>query len=214
MRAASRLISTPKCRHDCPHGRLKPTLRRAAPRVFIAIGGPEGHQVTQPRASASGLSAHFAITSGAWNGRRAGQRGASLVEFALVALLLCLLLLVFVDFGRMFLVYNSINNSARAGVRYAIVHGDGGGTRVGSGPAPNPADVVAVVINFAGSAPLDKTLLDPVLHPGAVTVTYLDGSNAVGSLVEVRVTYPYDPLLGYFPLNFSLRGRSQGRVAF
>ena len=147
-------------------------------------------------------------------GRKARERGATLVEFALVALLLCLLLLVFVDFGRMLLVYNSVNNSARAGVRYAIVNGDGGGFRPGSGPAANPADVIAVVIKFADSAPLDPTLLDPALHPGAVTVTYLEGSNSIGSLVEVRVTYPYDPLLGYFPLNFTLRGRSQGRIAF
>jgi len=157
------------------------------------------------------LAARFAEAP---SGRRVKARGASLVEFALVALFLCLLLLVCIDFGRMFLVYNSINNSARAGVRYAIVHGNGGGSRAGSGPAANPTDVIAAVINFAGSAPLDTSLLDPVLHPGAVTVAYADGSNAVGSLVEVRVSYPYDPLLGYFPLNFTLRGRSQGRIAF
>ena len=43
MRAASRLISTPKCRHDRRRARRKPTLRRAAQRVFVAIGGPRGH---------------------------------------------------------------------------------------------------------------------------------------------------------------------------
>ncbi len=55
--------------------------------------------------------------------RKVRGHGASLIEFALVALLLCLLLLVFVDLGRLFLVYNSVANCSRAGVRYAIVHG-------------------------------------------------------------------------------------------
>jgi hypothetical protein len=40
---AAQIRSTPKCRQECRHGRLKPTLRRAARRVFIGIGGPQGH---------------------------------------------------------------------------------------------------------------------------------------------------------------------------
>ena len=142
------------------------------------------------------------------------EHGATLIEFALVAVLLCLLLLVLVDFGRMLLIYNSVAHAARTGVRYAIVHGDGAGSRVGSGPAADPSDVVAVVVNFAGSAPLNPALL---AEPGAVAVTYTNlggGGNGIGDLVEVTVTYPYDPLMGYFPLSFNLRARSQGRIAF
>jgi Flp pilus assembly protein TadG len=145
-----------------------------------------------------------------WSGRKARERGANLIEFALVALLLCLLLLVFVDFGRMLLVYNSVANAARAGVRYAIVHGANrtGGGADGTSDCTDHTEVDKVVKNFANSAPLYRTRL-------TVTVEYLDGcSNAVGSLVQVTADYPYDPLLGYFPLSFTLRGRSQGRIAF
>ncbi len=58
--------------------------------------------------------------------RRDNSRGAALVEFGLVALLFFMLLVVFIDLGMMFLVYNSVANAARAGVRYAIVNGDRG----------------------------------------------------------------------------------------
>jgi hypothetical protein len=152
--------------------------------------------------------------NGGWSGRKARERGANLIEFALVALLLCLLLLVFVDFGRMLLVYNSVNNSARAGVRYAIVHGAtrvvGSGVDGPSGPGNDPEWVVKVVKSFAASAPLNPNSLTV-----SVTYTPMGGlGNSIGDLVEVVVTYPYDPLVGYFPLNFNLRGRSQGRIAF
>ncbi|HYV61739.1 MAG TPA: TadE/TadG family type IV pilus assembly protein, partial [Bryobacteraceae bacterium] len=74
------------------------------------------------------------------------------MEFAVVAFLSLILLLSIVEISRMTLVYTTVANAARAGARYAIVHG---GTRTGSGvdgpsgPAQNPAQVVTVVRNFA-----------------------------------------------------------------
>jgi hypothetical protein len=47
-----------------------------------------------------------------------------------------------------------------------------------------------------------------------VSVTYPNGSNTVGSLVTVSLSYPFDPLLGYFPLSLTLRNTSQGVIAF
>jgi len=52
--------------------------------------------------------------------RRGARRcGSAQIELALVLLLLCLLLVVFIDFGRMLLVYNAVANAARAGVRWS-----------------------------------------------------------------------------------------------
>ena len=87
------------------------------------------------------------------------ERGSTLIEFALVGLLFLILLLSFVEFGRMLLVYNSVANAARAGVRYAIVNGDAGGTRTGLGPDPNPQAVYDVVRQYATSAPLTGSRL-------------------------------------------------------
>src|SRR2546428_12939195 len=53
-------------------------------------------------------------------GRRRGQSSQSMVEFALVAPLLLLLLFGIVDFGRVIYVYVTINQAVNEGVRTAI----------------------------------------------------------------------------------------------
>lgn len=143
--------------------------------------------------------------------RRCGRRGQSLVEFSVVTLLTLLMLLFVVEMGRMALVYTTVANAARAGVRYAIVHG---GTRAtgstvnsASGPGNNPAQVLTAVKNFASAGPLTLSLL-------VVTVTYPGGSNAPGQSVDVSVVYPYDPLTTYFPKTLRLGSTAQGVIVF
>ena len=51
------------------------------------------------------------------------RRGQSLVEFSIVSLMVCILALAAVEIGRVILVYTTVANAARAGVRYAVVHG-------------------------------------------------------------------------------------------
>jgi Flp pilus assembly protein TadG len=139
-----------------------------------------------------------------------GERGATLVEFAFVGLLCCLMLFATIEMGRMALVYNAVANAARAGLRYAIAHGS---TRIGSGadgpsgPDSNPPEVVTTVANFAGTGMLSLGRLQ-------VAVTYPDGSNDPGNRVDVQVVYPYDPLTTYFPLQVRLGSRSEGVIAF
>ena len=58
------------------------------------------------------------------------ENGASLVEFALIAPFLLLLLLGIVEFGYLFGQYNEVRHAAREGARYAAVSYpdlDGGG---------------------------------------------------------------------------------------
>ena len=65
-----------------------------------------------------------------------------------------ILLLSIVEISRMALVYTTVANAARAGARYAIVHGatrTGSGVDGPSGPAQNPPQVVTVVKNFASA---------------------------------------------------------------
>jgi Flp pilus assembly protein TadG len=120
------------------------------------------------------------------------------------------LLLSIVEIGRMVLVYTTVANAARAGARYAIVHG---GTRTGSGvdgpsgPAGNPPQVVTVVKNFASAGLLSTGLL-------AITVNYTGASNAPGQRVSVTVVYPYDPFTTYLPLRVRLGSTTQGVIAF
>jgi hypothetical protein len=57
---------------------------------------------------------------------RQGPRGQAVKpswSLAVVALMTVIMLLFVVEMGRMVLVYTTVANAARAGVRYAIVHG-------------------------------------------------------------------------------------------
>ena len=141
---------------------------------------------------------------------RGGVRGQTLIEFSLVAVLAVILLLSVVEISRMALVYTTVANAARAGARYAIVHGatrTGSGTDGPSGPSPNPPEVITVIKNFASPGLLSLNSL-------IITVNYPGASNAPGQPVSVTVIYPYDPLTAYFPLRVRLGSTSQGVIAF
>ena len=139
------------------------------------------------------------------------DRGSSLVEFALIAVVFILVLLGVVEMGRMVLVYTTVANAARAGARYAIVHGGdrtGAGADGPSGPG-NISQVQTVVKNFASAGLLTTGNL-------TISVTYSNGANTVGSPVSVTVTYPYDPLVTFFDplLSNTLGSTSQGVITF
>jgi len=54
---------------------------------------------------------------------RTGRRGAATVEFALVAPLLFLLILGMMEFGRVMMVQNLLDNAARNGCREGVIAG-------------------------------------------------------------------------------------------
>lgn len=151
------------------------------------------------------------MTAGAGTSGRAGRAGQTMVEFSVVALLTAITLLFVVEIGRTVLVYTTVANAARAGVRYAVVHGSsratGSTVDSASGPGSNPAQVVTVVKNFASAGLLTTSRL-------VVTVTYPGGSNAPGQYVTVSAVYPYDPLTTYFSKTLRLGSASQGIIAF
>jgi Flp pilus assembly protein TadG len=133
------------------------------------------------------------------------------VEFSLVAVMTVVMLLFVIEMGRMLLVYTTVANAARAGVRYAIVHGSsraaGSAVNDASGPGSNPAQVLAVVKGFAGAGLLTTSLL-------VINVTYPGGSNDPGQSVNITVVYPYDPLTTYFSKTLRLGSASQGVIVY
>ncbi len=151
------------------------------------------------------------MTGGCASAQPAGRRGQVIVEFSLVTLLTVIMLLFIVEMGRMVLVYTTVANAARAGLRYAMVHGStravGSTVNSASGPASNPAQVVTVVTNFAGAGLLTTSLL-------VINVTYPNASNAPGQPVNVSVVYPYDPLVTYFTNSLRLGSAAQGVIVY
>ena len=149
------------------------------------------------------------------------RRGQALVEFALVVPLLFLLFLGIVETGRLVFYLHTLNNAAREGARYAIVHGENALDRCPSGPlAPSSTltacdpsgDRVRAAITSAATS-LDPSGLsfgyqpadggsfplywDPgddctsATLPGCSTSAY----NARGNNVTVRLQYSYLPIM-------------------
>lgn len=138
-------------------------------------------------------------------------RGQGLIEFAVVAFLLIMLMLGVVEMCRMVLVYTTVANGARIGVRYAIVHG--------SNSAVTTGQIQTVVNDYlhAGTIKTTSAACPPAPSDAAcVKVIYPDASTCKdpGCHVTVTVSYPYRPLISYFPLSVTLGSTSQGVITF
>ena len=134
--------------------------------------------------------------------RRTSSTGAALIEFAFVALTLIFLVFGAIEMDRMLLVYPTMANATRAGLRYAVVHG----VDINAGGIVT-ADVTQVVRNFASAGILNAANVN-------VTVTLVDGNSQPGSRVTVKAVYPYDPFTTYFPLSVNLGSTAEGVIAF
>jgi Flp pilus assembly protein TadG len=144
------------------------------------------------------------------------EQGSGMVEFSLIAVMFVMLLLGVVEMGRLILAYTTIAQAAKAGARYAIVHGNfrtGSGATGPSGPT-DYSQIQTVVQNFASAGSVQTSSL-------TTTVTYPDAScpyppNGPGCSVQVKVTYPFSPMLGYFnpALSMTLSSTSNGVITF
>src|SRR5215211_989915 len=53
---------------------------------------------------------------------RRGERGTSVAEFAMVAMLFFTLIFGIIEFGRMLYTHNALADATRRGARYAVLH--------------------------------------------------------------------------------------------
>lgn len=123
------------------------------------------------------------------------SRGQALVEFAFVAPVFLLILFGIIDFGRYVYYVQILNNAAREGARYAIVHGSN--SFQPTGPAPNDPQIEAVVRDYAvgviGNGAvlhIDSTWGTPPNPP----------SNDRDQPVHVTVTYDFHSLIPVVPI--------------
>jgi Flp pilus assembly protein TadG len=131
-----------------------------------------------------------------------GSRGQSLVEFTLSAVMLILLMFGVFEMGRMLLVYTTVANAAKAGVRYAIVHD-------GTYAPATTAQLKTLVKGYLSAAPVN--LSNPNL-----AITPIGFGGAIGSTVSVTVTYPYDPWVGFYThlLSINISSTSEGVITW
>lgn len=121
-----------------------------------------------------------------------------MVEFALVAPLFFLVIFAIIDFGRYVYYVQVLNNAAREGARYAIVHGSNSFQPVG--PTADDPVVASVVRNEAIGVVGDSAVLAPhsswadPLRPGDPP------SNARGHVVRVWVIYSFRSVIPVVPI--------------
>jgi Flp pilus assembly protein TadG len=110
-----------------------------------------------------------------WRQMRSEERGANLVEMALVVPLLLLLLAGVLDIGRAFNNYIIITNASREGARWA---------------ARFPADQFGIE-----QATIDEAANSGVaLTSGNIAITGLNGT--AGNPIRVTVTYQFQTIMG------------------
>jgi Flp pilus assembly protein TadG len=108
------------------------------------------------------------------------ERGAYLVEFAIVALVLVLMIFGIMEFGRAIWASGSVAHAAREGTRYAIVRGEE------SGRTATASDIETYVQSRAGLSPVE------------VTTTW-EPNKKPGSVVQVTVRYDFQPAVPFVP---------------
>ncbi len=152
--------------------------------------------------------------------RKPGRRGQALVEFAMTAVVVLTLILFVVEVARIFLVYTTVTNAAREGARYAITHGTiSGGTATNTDVSNMQSSVQTIVRGFLAVGTVGSTGLSIVTSfPSISCASGTPGSTCTGTtpgnLVQVTVSYPYDLLISYFPINVNVSGTSEGVITW
>ena len=144
-----------------------------------------------------------------------GEDGQAQVEFVLTILFVLLLIFGIIELIMFVYTYSVLADSAKVGVRYAIVHGANaipasGPGNTGAISGPPGTGVVKTYAQFSFHSTTNMT----------VTVTYLDpqvGSvrpNDAPNRVRVVVSYPYQPLLGLGWPTVTVNAAAEGRIVF
>ena len=117
---------------------------------------------------------------------RRGERGASMVEFAIASLVTLLLLFGIIDFSELMYAYHTVANAARQGTRWAAVRGN---------TCPDsscPATSSTVQTYVLTQMPLLNTANATVTTTWAnTTLCSVASKNASGCTVTVNVSYPF-----------------------
>ncbi len=125
------------------------------------------------------------------------ERGNELVEVAIVGTLFFTLVFGIMEVGRAIWIYDTVAHLAREGARYAIVRGAESGQAVGA------AEVEAYVQGRAAGM------------TGLVVTTTWDPDNDPGSVVQVQVDRPFDPVVPLVGLGtIALSSTSRMVIAF
>lgn len=124
--------------------------------------------------------------------------GQSVVEFGMVVPLLCVLVLVLVDFGKSMNYWLDLTHIANEGARMAAVN----------------ADVTQPPYNGAGASSLQQYIqqqAETTELRGATVSICFPGGNSAGAPVTVQVTYPYN-FIPFVGRTWNIKGKATMRL--
>ena len=154
------------------------------------------------------------------------------MEFVLTVVFVTMLLFSILEIILFVQTYSVLADSAKEGVRYAIVHGSGNlspsGPTCGGSPDPcadidGPAGAPGTVPGYGSGYGVVKTYAVASLHDTTamtVTVDYNPNSdngaacNKTPCLVRVTVRYPYQPFFGMGWPTVTVYAAAEGRIAY
>lgn len=144
------------------------------------------------------------------------RKGATMIEFSFVLLTLLAVIFGSIEMDRLLLAHNALDNAARAGVRYAIVHGN---YYSGTPSVPNVGKVVQVFANMGIIDSSSMTITESCAaitssENSAIHVCYGDPGHAIGSSVSVMVAHAYTPFTTFFPFHLTLGSTAKGTIAY
>jgi Flp pilus assembly protein TadG len=148
---------------------------------------------------------------------RKNQSGQAAVEFALTILFIVVLLVSFLEVILMLYTYIVLADSAKEGVRYAIVHGTGNITCSGPGTTLTNPPVTCPDVAGGNVVNAVKGYARYSLHNTAamtVTPTYPDGLSAAPGRVRVVVSYIYQPFFGLGWPTMTVKAAAEGRIMY
>lgn len=124
------------------------------------------------------------------------QKGAALVEMAIILPLLFLIVFGIFEFGRAMFITNTLNNAARYGARLAVV-------------SSKPLDVASLTTEIKNNTPLSSADLN------LIEISIPNSSPSPGAAVTVTAKLPFAPVIpfmgDFFPSGYKLSGEATMR---
>jgi len=166
-------------------------------------------------------------TRQAFKNRLRSDRGQAQVEFALVVIFLMIMVLSILEMIFFMSTYNVLADSAKEGVRYAIVHGANNSYQVGptcpcakidgaAGPtlldAEDPTNTYGVVKTFAQYSLHDTGAMTVTVTYGPADTPAVTPLNKTPNRVQVVVAYPYHPFFGLGWPTVQVNAAAEGRI--
>lgn len=153
----------------------------------------------QPKARES--TSRFAELTPAERRRESGERGSTLFEFAMVAVITLVLMFGMIDLARALYSYHFVTTAAREAARYASVRGQLCSSSVNPPPCPAQTSDIQNFVTAITPQGIDSSNVQTTPQAGPNTMTVCGGAPPFypGCVFSVTVQYRFNWI---FPISF------------